>query len=115
MRTIELVDLPTSSAEDLRTMYRNDPYLPDRKDLERMELNPSLIPVEFRCFDLVFPKAIYPGLFEGGCKVTDEEIGTLVWDGKKWKVIVLLAGKDGWGCSGPDHCGPRGRLVRFKN
>jgi hypothetical protein len=46
-------------------------------------------------------------MYEGqGDKVTDDSIGSLMWNPQKdfWEQKWLLAGKNGWGCSGPNHC-----------
>ena len=77
--------------------------------------DPALIPAELRVFDLVFPKVVNKGLYEGGGadKVTDDSIASLVWDGSQWKPHWHLAGERGWGRSGPDHFGVRARLVRI--
>lgn len=117
MKNIEVTELPNTSAEALYWKFLHDETLPRMKDFKKMARDPSLIPAELRVHDLVFPKVIFPGLSEGGdaYKVTDNSIGLLVWDGTKWLESSLLAGKDGWGRTGPDYCGPRARLVRFKN
>ena len=53
-------------------------------------------------------------MFEGqGDRVTDESITFLIWNGEEWEKRFALAGKMGWGRTGPDFFGPRARLVRF--
>lgn len=120
MRVIKLMkliaaELPSTSAEAIRAAFRSDTTLPNKADFDKMAADPSLIPSELRTFDLVFPNTVLNGLSEGGGadKVTDDSIGMLVWNGAKWEPKWLLAGKDGWGRSGPDHCSTHARLARY--
>lgn len=115
MRNLRVAELSYTSAEAILTMFKSDYSLPNKADFDKMAADPSIIPIELRVFDLIFPQVIFKGLSEGGGadKVTDDSIGVLIWNGTKWQPGSLLAGKDGWGYSGPDHTGPRARLVRF--
>lgn len=112
---ITAIALPSTSAEELRRMFMRDSTQFGKAEFEFFKNDSSRIPSHLREFDLVFPKVIQRGLTEGGGadKVTDDCIAMLVWDGQKWEEQWLLAGKDGWGRSGPDHCGPRARLAVY--
>jgi hypothetical protein len=130
-RQLRLEVLPSRSAEDIykgfcdwgrdewmRTPgqdYVVDPTLPNGVDFERFAADPTALPVEFRSFDLVFPRVVSRGDFEGGGadRVTDDSIGVLVWSGSKWEKSYLLAGPKGWGKTGPDYFSPMARLIRF--
>ena len=112
---LTVAPLPSTSAEVLMETYRNDNTLPNKAEFERIAAESDKIPVELREFDLVFPRAVDRGLFEGGGadRVTDDSICALIWDGDTWVKSFLLAGKMGWGRQGPDHCGTNARLARF--
>jgi hypothetical protein len=112
---LTVTELPTTSAEELRRLFMHDETAFTNREFGFFKDNPSQISEHLRQFDLVFPKAIQRGLSEGGGadKVTDDSIGMLVWNGQTWEEEWLLAGKDGWGRTGPDHCGPRARLAIY--
>lgn len=117
MSNLQLQQPLSTSAEELLKLYRDDTDLPDMDTFLRMTHGIISIPVEFREFILIFPRAVFIGHFEedGSSKITDDEIGMLKWDGSAWKASELLAGKRGWFHGGPDICGPNARIVRFKD
>jgi len=109
-----LTALEMISAADSIPHYAEDETLPDMAAVDELVVHQDQIPRDFRVYDLVFPKAIEPGLVVGRSRISDPSIACLIWNGSYWEKHLLLAGRYGLGFMGQPHIfGPRSRLVRF--
>jgi len=92
-------------------IYRNNPTLPDAGDAEVFFNDPTKIPVEYRQFELVFPRIISPGFSDG----IDCSIASYKWNGGFWwDQYPRLAGPQGWQCQGPHIFDDTARLVKIR-
>lgn len=85
-------------------IFRADETLPDTMEEVRQIM--AVPPDDWFGKTILFPRVIIPPMKEGqGDEVVSAEIISFSWneDKKEWEKHRHLAGRKGWGRSGPDH------------
>lgn len=108
--------LPSRSTDDVYHWNKKNTSLPGLDVFKAIQDDPSVIPLQMRVYDLVFPRVVLKGDTEGGGadKVTDDHIGVLVWVDDAWCPVYSLTGPNGLGRKGPDILSPRARLLQVQ-
>lgn len=104
MNTMSLPTRPITSAEDLMNMLRGNEKLPNTLDEAKQIM--AMPPDSWFGKTILFPRVVSPAQTEGqGDVVVSESILSYSFDetSREWKAKYLLAGRKGWGRSGPDH------------
>lgn len=112
-RGFYVIPAEQTDAQQLREHFEHDTQAAGSALYDSLMASQDLIPESWRAFTLIFPRAISPGLSEGGGadRVTDDSLKGARWDGTAWIPSFFLAGKHGWGVSGPRRIHRNMRVV----